>query len=181
VTKRKSLEERGPVREKLWLTIPAVAVAALAVFAIVWAQNPLLFVKQSPPVTLVDITRVVSYGENASGYISGNLTSGCNICPLTIQAGSSASVEIGFWLANTSETPGRTVTMNWTLYSPYPFQAPSYHPPTPPLVYTWNDTDTVGPYGSGGFGITVVIEIPYAYTNLPPNGSISFNLNASVV
>jgi hypothetical protein len=164
---------------KLGIAALSIGLAAVLVFAIVWSEDPLLFVKQSLPVTLVGIDRTVSYEGNATGYVSGNLTSGCNVCPLSVHAGSTVTVVIGEWIANATSTPGRVVLMNWSVVSPYPFDAFSYIPPTPPLVYSWHDTVTVGPYGNGGFGISLTIVIPYSYSNLPPTGNITFTLIAS--
>jgi hypothetical protein len=174
-------EEAQPPPRR-WVRTMVVALISLLAVSLVWAVAPIVFpAPHSPAVTLLGINRIVTYEGSTIGYLSGNLTSGCNVCPLTINAGSSIVVWIGTWVANASSTPGRVVVMNWSVVSPYPFDAISYHPPSPPLVYSWNETDTVGPYGNGGFAIALTIVIPDAYSNLPAMGNITFTMYATAL
>ncbi len=160
-----------------WLIALTLGLVALLAFGVVWAENPLLFVKRSPPVLLLGIDRFIT--GNATSFVSGNMSSGCGKCPLSIGAGSTVTVEIGSWSANATAAPGKIVTMNWSVVSPYPFDAIAYAPPTPPMVYSWHDCVTVGPYGNGGWGLSLTITIPYSYTGLPGSGNITFTMNAT--
>jgi hypothetical protein len=154
---------------------------AILVLTVVWGENPMLFVKRSSPVTLLGITRDVTYVGSSTGYLAGNFTSGCKFCPLTIDAGSTASVNLGMWWANTTEIPGKSAVMNWSIVSPYPFVGWQDRPLSDPSAYGWHDTDTAGPNGSGGFGFTLTLSIPYTYSGLPATGNITFTMTATAV
>ncbi len=69
--------------------------------------------------------------------------------------------------------------MNWSVTSPYPFNAIAYAPPTPPTVYAWHECDTVGPYGNGGWGLSLTFVIPYSYSDLPSSGNLIFTMVAT--
>jgi hypothetical protein len=166
---------RKPIR---WALALSVGLVALLTFGIVWGENPMLFVKRSPPISIVGIDRIISYQGTALGNISGSLLSGCPNCPIVIHAGSSEKVEIGSWWSNKSSKLDDMVKMNWSVVSPYPFDALFYAPPTPPLVYKWNDSVTLFPYATGGWGLALTIVIPYAYSGLPPAGNITFTMSA---
>lgn len=160
-----------------WLIALTLGLIGILAFSMVWAEDPLLFVSRSPPAHLLGIDRFVT--GNATAFVQGNMSSGCSSCPLTILAGSTVTVEIGFWNANATSAPGETVAMSWSVVSPYPFDAPVYAPPTPPMVYSWHDCDTVGPYGNGGWGLSLTIVIPYADSGLPSSGSVNFTMTAT--
>lgn len=151
----------------------AVGVAASLVLLASWAVDPQLFEKRSSPVVLTGITRIITYEGLARGNVTGALTSGCSACPLVIPAGTSATIWVGAWYANLTYGAG-PLYMNWTLTSPYPFEA--FASGSPPLVYTWSEHDQVGPYGGGGFGTPITIVIPYHYSELPPSGNLTFTM-----
>lgn len=164
-----------------WVTVAViVAVVAILAMAVAWKADPELFEKRSGPVVLTGITRTIAYDGSSRGNVTGALTSGCAACPLTIEAGDSATVWLGGWYANISYGAG-PLYMNWTVTSPYPFEALAYSGSTPPLVYSWSEHDRVGPYGGGGFGTSLTFVIPYSYSGLPPTGNVTFVMVATQV
>ena len=169
-------------RPRAWFFVAlSLGLAITLVLTIAWNVDPHLFEKRSPAVTLTGITRSITFGGSALHNVTGFLTSGCSICPLTIRAGSSASILVGAWYDNMTSGPGPTAWMNWTVVSPYPFQALAYTPPTPPMVYSWSDHYQVGPYGGGGFGFYLTIVVPYSYSNLPRSGNITLTMTATQI
>lgn len=161
---------------RVWILALTIGAAGIIVFATYWAANPMLFVERSPSVRLNGVNRV--FWGNATSYVSGNMSSGCAGCPVVIAAGSSFIVEIGQWIANATAAPGRVVTMNWSLVSPYPFEL-GWIDFGSASMYSSHECDTVGPYGNGGFGIAVKLVIPSSYAGLPSSGNITFTMNAT--
>ena len=167
-------------RPRTWIIAgSSVAVAALLALVVAWNADPHLFEKRSPPVVLLGITRDITYTGDALGNVTVVPSAGCPFCPLTIGAGTSVVVDLGWWWDNLTSGPGPTAFLNWTLVSPYPFEALAYTPPTPPLVYSWAENDHVGPLGGGGFGADITIVIPYQYSGLPASGEITFTMQAT--
>ena len=171
-------------RWRTWgIVAVTVGIAALLVLAVVWSVDPHLFEKRSPSVVVTGITRSIDYAQEALGNLSVRPASGCPVCPLTIQAGTSARVPI--WTGWANLTLGETAYFNWSLHSPYPFGdvfcANAALVPAGSQIYYCNESNQAGPYGGGVFGFAITISIPYQYTGLPPAGSITFNMTATLV
>lgn len=163
---------RGPI-------IATIAVVAAIVGAVVWVEAPVIWPKQpGPPVELLGINRTLTYNGSYTGYISGTIANGCPVCPLTIDAGTTAVVNAS-WLSTAPLTSNlHYVFVNWTIHSPYPFLAESWSPPDRPSVYAWHEMWEAG--GAGGAeGLPLSIAIPFDSSGLPPTGYITEWINAS--
>jgi hypothetical protein len=161
----------------------SVGLAALLVFAVVWSANPYLFEKRSPSVVVTGITRTINYADEGPGNLSVRPMFGCPVCPLIIEAGSSAVVPI--WIGWSNMSAGFTAYFNWSLHSPYPFgdvycANAAFLPIGSQLNYC-NESNQAGPYGGGEFAFAITISIPFQYTGLPPAANITFNMTATLV
>jgi hypothetical protein len=104
--------------------------------------------------------------------------SGCPVCPVVIDAGSSASLNVS-WVSSDPAAAGLSETfVNISINSPYPFYEGA--PSASHLVYATSYMWTAG--GPGGFvGDDLTFVIPYSYSNLPATGTIDVVMNASAV
>lgn len=174
------LVEPQPAARKSRLRIVAtvVAVVAVRIGTVVWIEAPAIWPKPGPSVELLGINRTVNYSGSYSGYVFGTTTSGCPVCPLVIAAGTTVVVNASWIGASPVSSHLHYVFVNWTIQSPYPFLAISYHPGDRPSVYTWHDSLEIG--GAGGWeGIPLSIDIPFDSSGLPATGTIFEWINAS--
>jgi hypothetical protein len=161
---------------RLQVVVVVVMTIAIPAGTVLWAYSPSLFPPQhSPPVVLLGINRTVTYEGSTSGYLTGQLTSGCPSCPLTIPAGSSASLNVSWTDTRFAGTSLSYIFVNITINSPYPWEGPSG---SGVFYHTDREFWEVG-YPGGALGIPFTIVIPNTYSNLPAAGYVNVYVNAS--
>jgi hypothetical protein len=160
-------------------TLVAVLIAVvLAVVGTVWVTGGFSSSPAPYTVSITDIYRNITYNGGESGYVGGTTTSGCDLCPLSIETGSTVSLKV--LALNFSTTPPKSVQLNVTFTSTYPFEEVGSLSSSPPLVTAQTYQTGVFTTGPGaGWTVWLTLVIPSASSAPSRTGGVEVSIVAS--